>query len=672
MTTLETRTHCHPPIPLANVSPLEMLILTNVLECSKTETGLILFTDFGPTNPIRVARSELIAAFHASAQYAGDLNTFIVSRVLALLPAGGNTVGDDAMIDIDLSQFPWQFLVQGIVARSPHLREVSVIQWMNHPSQRPESFGASVSLITAKAIHHATSEDLLARFRLQDKALPLAASSVALPEDDNALAGDTASDLFTVKEIETALCIWEAMLYFRGLHQDERPVQDNIARMSEVWDAVGWQAMRSHVRAIVPFALDVHAAVFGDLEEEGFTFDFDFAPALIETLRWSEDGADLEGEPKEFLEDVMVAVKRRRQDVVAQTASGFDRSPADRRVCGSRQPRDIAFRDPPDPWCDLGSRLDHLRKRLFKFFSGACRHDEHGDGSRFLFGQCHRHDRRIAWQIETQAFDALSLEVAEPFHQPKFMNVLKRQPVLVDHHQGDLFDRRNAGDRDTKSGDEDQMERLIRAPQFELRLIARGEPPPSALLDHQWKGHVPHDNPLPLTCGGKLLHFGDDQHQLAGTGTRRLHALECCGAPGRDPILVLWMKHFRHEEHFAHGSASCRHLRGGIEKARSYPAPAAPARPGRTPFRQFASLPEIMQHRPQRQFPGLAADAMFGCLSRRAGCGARPALGQRKVQLQVGLAVGIDLDRLADQRAKAGKLVRRLIRGAGWIVIASR
>ncbi|SEI14824.1 hypothetical protein SAMN05216228_102849 [Rhizobium tibeticum] len=331
MTALETRIYSHPPIPVADISKLEMLLLTNVLECSETEEGLVLFTDVGPTNPVRVPRSELIAAFHASVQYAEDpLTIFIAGRVLALLPAGSNTAEDDAMIDIDLSQFPWPFVVQGIVARSADLREVTIIQWMNHPSQRPESFGASVSLITDKAIHHATSEDLLARFRLQDNALPPAASSAALPEDDSAMAGGAALDPFTVKELETALCIWEAMLYFRGLHQDGRPVPDNIAGMSEVWDAVGWQAMRSHVREIVPFALDVHAAVFEDLEDEGFTFDFDFAPAFVETLLWSEDGAFREGEPEEFLEDVMVAVRRHRQDVVARNKSSFN--PASRQV----------------------------------------------------------------------------------------------------------------------------------------------------------------------------------------------------------------------------------------------------------------------------------------------------------------------------------------------------
>lgn len=319
MTTLETRIYSHPPIPLADISPLEMLILTNVLECSETEEGLVLFTDVGPTNPIRVPRSGLVAALGASAQNAEDpVNVFIADRVLALLPAGGNVVEDDVTVDIDLGHFPWQLVVQGIVARSPNLHEVAVIQWTNHPSQRPESFGASVSLITAKAIHHATSEDLLGRFRLQDKALRPPASSVPSRQDNAALAGSAASRAFTVKGIETALCLWEAMLYFRGLHQDEWPVPDTIARMSELWDAIGWQAMRSHVRDLVPFALAVYDDVCEELEEEGFTFDFDFAPAFVETLRWSEDAASREGEPGDLREDVMAAVRRHRQDVVAR------------------------------------------------------------------------------------------------------------------------------------------------------------------------------------------------------------------------------------------------------------------------------------------------------------------------------------------------------------------
>lgn len=57
--------------------------------------------------------------------------------------------------------------------------------------------------------------------------------------------------------------------------------------------------MRSHVREIVPLALAVYDDVCEEFEEEGFTFDFDFAPALVETLCWAEDAASREGEPGE-------------------------------------------------------------------------------------------------------------------------------------------------------------------------------------------------------------------------------------------------------------------------------------------------------------------------------------------------------------------------------------
>ncbi|KDR90911.1 hypothetical protein K538_05750, partial [Agrobacterium tumefaciens GW4] len=205
------------------------------------------------------------------------------------------------------------------VARSPNLSEVTVIQWMNHPSQRPDTYGASVSLITAKAIHHATSEDLLAGFRLQDRRLLRPSTSLA--PIDGASPGD-GHRLFTVGEVESALCIWEAMLYFRGLHEDGRAVPDSIARMSKLWDAGGWQAIRLCALEIVPLAQDAYAALSDALEKDGFTFDFDFIPAVVGTLLWSEEGPYRDGEPEDFFESVMAAVKRRRQDIAAAAVSG--------------------------------------------------------------------------------------------------------------------------------------------------------------------------------------------------------------------------------------------------------------------------------------------------------------------------------------------------------------
>lgn len=287
MNNLETRIYTYPPIPLADITPLEKLVLIHVLECSETEAGLVLFTDFGPINPISVKRK-------------------------ALLPTSAD--GDDIAANIDLTEFPWQFIVHDIVARSPSLQEVTVIQWMNHPSQRPESYGASVSLITGKGIHHATSESLLDRFRMQDHVLMPPVSPPELPHGAPVVAPRS----FTVGEMETGLCIWEAMLYYRGLHEDRGPVPDGVIRMSELWDATGWLAMRGHVLAIVPLAEQTYTDLSDALEEGGFTFDFDFIPAVVGALDWSEYGPYRDGEPEEFLETIMASVAGRRRDVAAE------------------------------------------------------------------------------------------------------------------------------------------------------------------------------------------------------------------------------------------------------------------------------------------------------------------------------------------------------------------
>jgi hypothetical protein len=295
------------------VTPLEKLMLTHVLESSDTDAGLVMFTDVGPINPIRVKRRALVSAFRASASQAKSaFNAFIGNRILALLPTSPDGEDLDIDVEVDLSEFPWQFIVQDIVARSPSLAEVTVIQWMNHPSQRSQTYGASVSLITGKGIHHATSEELLNRFRSQDRALVPPAAPVS-PVDATPVAA--ASRSFTVGEMEMALCIWEAMLYFRGLHEDHRSVPDGIVRMSELWDAAGWQAMRTHVRAIVPLAEEAYTALSDALDDGGFTFDFDFVPAVVGALDWSDYGPHRHGEPEEFLETVMKSVAGRRRDI---------------------------------------------------------------------------------------------------------------------------------------------------------------------------------------------------------------------------------------------------------------------------------------------------------------------------------------------------------------------
>lgn len=165
-----------------------------------------------------------------------------------------------------------------------------------------------------RGVHHVTSADLLDRFRLQDRALEPMASPRA-PMD---FAPAATSRSFTVGEVEAALCIWGTMLCFRGLHEDRRYVPHGVARMSELWDAAGWQAMRACAFEIVPVVLDAYASLSAALEEGGFTFDFDFIPAIVGALSWSEDVPCQVGEPETFLENLMSAVADWRRHLAAE------------------------------------------------------------------------------------------------------------------------------------------------------------------------------------------------------------------------------------------------------------------------------------------------------------------------------------------------------------------
>jgi hypothetical protein len=129
--------------------------------------------------PIVVSRRELMEAMDTSDQVDESLlKRFMRERVLSILPT--EDIDLESVVFIDLKEFPWQFVVQDIVTRSPTLRELVVIQWISDPSQRPDTFGAGVSLITENGIFHATSEDLLADFRKRDQAL---ASGTSNSED---------------------------------------------------------------------------------------------------------------------------------------------------------------------------------------------------------------------------------------------------------------------------------------------------------------------------------------------------------------------------------------------------------------------------------------------------------------------------------------------------------
>jgi len=223
MTCLQTKIATYPALPIADITPLEKLILSKVLDCAEIDGGLELYTDTGPMNPIVVSRRELMEAMDTSDQANESLlKRFMRGHVLSsILPR--EDPDPESVVFIDLSEFPWQFVVQDIITRSPTPRELVVIQWISDPSQRPDTFGASVSLITENGVFHATSEDLLADFRKRDQAL-----ASGTPNGDGASLPDIDSAFVpTDNPNDTVDALMMAEHFVAGFEDDE--VQEGIA-----------------------------------------------------------------------------------------------------------------------------------------------------------------------------------------------------------------------------------------------------------------------------------------------------------------------------------------------------------------------------------------------------------------------------------------------------------
>ncbi|CAM5291374.1 hypothetical protein ATER59S_00545 [Aquamicrobium terrae] len=223
MAYLQTKVTTFPALPSTDVTPLEKLILSKVLDCVETDEGFELYTDDGPMNPVVVSQGELSDALNASDRTVDSLlRNSLKGRVIPAHPV--ENADTETTIFIDLSEFPWQFIVQDIIKRSPTARELVVIQWINDVTQRPDSFGASASLITEHGIFHATSEDLLANFRKRDQVLALEGSSTG---HGDASPGIDIVDIHADSPNDTFDALIAAERFVMGFEDDE--TQDGIA-----------------------------------------------------------------------------------------------------------------------------------------------------------------------------------------------------------------------------------------------------------------------------------------------------------------------------------------------------------------------------------------------------------------------------------------------------------
>lgn len=145
------------PIPIADMTPLEILVLNLIFDAEPDGETLYFHTSLGPSDAIGLSIDELRAAFDASAGIDSTATAYIAERV-----AVAST--DDTEIEIDFSGTSWEFIFQDIIRRSSTLRYVTAVTSFTCSKMRPDGFGGMAALITADAILGKSTSDILEDF----------------------------------------------------------------------------------------------------------------------------------------------------------------------------------------------------------------------------------------------------------------------------------------------------------------------------------------------------------------------------------------------------------------------------------------------------------------------------------------------------------------------------
>lgn len=179
-----TQTVIQPTIPIADITPLERLLLSKIFTAEPHGDGLYFYAEESPADIITLNRAELAAALAASEAFTSSLNAYVAER-LALLPI------DEDVIDLDLSGTSWEFIFQDIVRRSNTLRYVTAVSSFTCSKMRPDGFGGMAVLITAEDVMgkstHDILEDFLAEAALDGNEQPTGPDATSRPGDAAAI-----------------------------------------------------------------------------------------------------------------------------------------------------------------------------------------------------------------------------------------------------------------------------------------------------------------------------------------------------------------------------------------------------------------------------------------------------------------------------------------------------
>ena len=154
-----------PDIPVADMTPLERLILDLVFESEIESDNVYYYSSCGASDIVTLSVVDLRAAYDASRSH-GD--TSIGRHVEALLARhdaeDDRDPHDDIDVDLTGDDSGWHRMFQDIVRRSTAIEGIMVTTSFTCTKMLPDGFGGSVMLITADDIRYRSTYDVLEEF----------------------------------------------------------------------------------------------------------------------------------------------------------------------------------------------------------------------------------------------------------------------------------------------------------------------------------------------------------------------------------------------------------------------------------------------------------------------------------------------------------------------------
>ncbi|MCI4680798.1 hypothetical protein K9U39_19790 [Rhodoblastus acidophilus] len=141
-------------IPVADITPLERLVLSHIFYAESDGETISFNAADGPATTIWLPITDLRVAFDASAKAESSAGDYVADRLTSASIVDGD-------IEIDFSGMSWECIFQDIVRRSSTLRYLTAVTSFTCSQMQADGFGGMAILITADAIKGKSTEDIL-------------------------------------------------------------------------------------------------------------------------------------------------------------------------------------------------------------------------------------------------------------------------------------------------------------------------------------------------------------------------------------------------------------------------------------------------------------------------------------------------------------------------------